>query len=409
MSELEPLRISLNQYTADEIGSIDDAIAAPLLVDDEGTLRTLSNPIIYSLVVTSGPALRVNYNNSFERGIELSTSNAGPASIIYVLNQKTGYWENISTPDGPLEIKQFGYIAVAQQSNSVRVTGRIEEPNGSGMQGANVYGFVTDASGSDAFALTATDGNGDYELLIPEASSGLIYLNPEGCDEEFYTVTQQSSDLDLGVFSVVPTSLALIEGIVDGCTAGVPSTEDIALSVSSGTFPTMLVPISSDGSFSFTADVCPEEAINFVPIVQSGPSEGRRGDQVTLSGSDPLTNLTISYCDSVVIQELIFLSFGQTYAFTTAVSASEIHPDTIEILGQDMRWLFALNSQKVSVAFEDANQQYSTNNFVDVTGFNYDGIKLQFSFEDAEGTRIDLLNGTSESMDCSGGVTVKVE
>jgi len=171
----------------------------------------------------------------------------------------------------------------------------------------------------------------------------------------------------------------------------------------------LLVPIATDGSFSFTAEICPQEAISFVPVVQSGPSEGRRGDQFTLNGSDPLTNLTFSYCDSVVLRELIFLSFGQTYAFTTDVSASEIHPDTIEILGGDMRWLFALNSQKVSVEYEDLNFQYLTDEYVEVEDFNYDGFKLQFSFEDAEGIRTEVSSGANESLKSFGGVTVKVD
>jgi len=202
------ISISLNEYTPEEIEGLDDAIAAPLLVNDEGTIRTLSNPTIYALVVTAGQSTRVDFDKSIERGIELSTINTGPTSIIYVLNQETGYWENISTPDGIVEVKQFGYYAVAQESNSVRVTGRIEEPDGTGVPGADVYGFVTDASGSDAFAVTATDGNGDYELLIPEGSSGLIYLNPQGCGEEFINISQQTSDLDLGVFATVLTNFA---------------------------------------------------------------------------------------------------------------------------------------------------------------------------------------------------------
>jgi len=126
------VQVSLDAYTGTDITSLGNAIASPLLVSEGVDLKALINPTVYALDVTAGSSLRVNFNKSLERGISLSTSNAGPESIIYVLNQKTGYWENISTPDGPLEIRQFGYIAVAQQSNSVRITGlsliHISEP-----------------------------------------------------------------------------------------------------------------------------------------------------------------------------------------------------------------------------------------------------------------------------------------
>lgn len=404
------ISISLNEYTPDEIENLNDAIAAPLLVNDAGTIRTLSNPTIYALVVTAGQSTRVDFNKSLDRGITLSTVNAGPTSIIYVLNQETGYWENISTPDGMLEVKQFGYFAVAQASNSVRVSGRIEQPDGTPIVGGSVYALVTDVAGERAFDVSATDGNGDYELQIPEGSSGTVYLNPQACGEEEYVITQQTTDLDLGVFSIDIGTSTLIQGVVDGCTAGTRSSQDLAVSVSSGSFPTVIVPVASDGSFSLAADVCSQQSITLVPIVQSGPGAGRRGGQLVARGGDPLDNLTLSYCDSTVVNELIFISFGQTTSFSTTPSASFIHSDTIEIVETDNRWLFALSSEKVFITFENANEQFVSNDFADVTDFLFDGTELRFSFEDVAGTRTDFLNGgATQTIESLGGVTVKVD
>lgn len=404
------ISVSLNEYTPDEIEDLDDAIAAPLLVNDAGTIRTLSNPTIYALVVTAGQSTRVDFNKSLDRGIALSTLNAGPTSLIYMLNQETGYWENISTPDGILEVKQFGYYAVAQVSNAVRITGRIEQPDGTPIVGGSVYALVTNVAGERAFDVSATDSNGEYELQIPEGSGGTVYLNPQACGEEEYIITHQTTDLDLGVFSVDVGTSTLIQGVVDGCTAGTPSSQDLVVSVSSGSFPTVIVPVESDGTFSLVADVCPQESIAIVPIVQSGPGEGRRGGQLVVTASDPLDDLTLSYCDSTVVNELIFISIGQTYAFSTEPSASYIHSDTIEIVDSDNRWLFALSSQKAFITFENANERFISNEYVNVADFLFDGVELRFTFEDVQGIRTDLLNGgATETIESFGGVTVKVD
>lgn len=182
------------------------------------------------------------------------------------------------------------------------------------------------------------------------------------------------------------------------------------VSVSSGSFPTVIVPVESDGTFSLVADVCPQESIAIVPIVQSGPGEGRRGGQLVVTASDPLDDLTLSYCDSTVVNELIFISIGQTYAFSTEPSASYIHADTIEIVDSDNRWLFALSSQKAFITFENANERFISNEYVNVADFLFDGVELRFTFEDVQGIRTDLLNGgATETIESFGGVTVKVD
>ncbi len=422
-AEITPLEISLNAYTADEISSVNNAIAAPFLVDDAGTLRTLSNPTIYALIVTSGPSYRVDFNKTFERGIELSTPNAGPTSIIYVLNQETGYWENISTPDGLLEVKQFGYFAVAQASNSVRVSGRIEEPDGTGIQGADVFSFVNDPNGSIAFNLTATDGNGDYEFHIPSGSEGDVLLQPGACGEKQYRLNRPSSDVDLGAFTVGVGTPTVIQGVVEGCTSGIGSTEDLAIEMTGvgigRVLIPLMVPITPDGSFNFVYDICPLEDITFVPIIQSGPNAGRQGERLVVPGGASLTNLNLKYCDTLVSDALMFMSFqGPTVLSTTPVGTT-IHPDTVEVVGAtmnplgEMRWKVALGGSgsqpKVFATYTDSDQTFVTDDYVEALDLTYDGNELFFRFLDSPGVRTDLSDGSTSIRQGGGTVRVKVD
>lgn len=411
------VEISLNSYVGDDINSLNNAIAAPFLVNDGGIIKILSNPIIYAVVVTGGNGELLTFDDSQGRDIELSTINASPTSIIYVLNQKTGFWENISTPDGLIPVNQFGYFAVAQVSNSVRITGRIEQPDGTGIPGSNVTAFVTDVNGLNAFDITATDGNGDYELQLPVGSSGSVFLNPQACGQQRYLIEQPTADLDFGIFTVALGTSGLIQGIVEGCVAGVGTSEDIAVELFSTLTGQELIPLDPDGSFSITRDLCSNVDLTLVPIVQSGPSAGRRGRQLTVSGGDPLDNLTLAYCDTVVNNELIFLAiFQEPVVFSTTPEATRIHPDTIEVIGLttgfpqgELRWKVALGSSKVLATYSDPEKFYTTGIYQDVIDFAYDGIELSFTFEDVPGTQTILSSGSTSVLDANGGVVVKVD
>ncbi|MFK8055127.1 MAG: hypothetical protein AB8F78_03305 [Saprospiraceae bacterium] len=415
------VEISLNAYAGGDINSINNTIAAPFLVDDgSGIIKTLSNPTIYALVVTGASGELLKFDDSQGRDIELSSVSAGPVSIIYVLNQETGYWENLSTPDRLLSVKQFGYFAVAQVSNAVRVTGRIEQPDGTAVPGATVAAHVSNVNGAFAFDLTATNGNGEYLIQFPVGSTGQVFLDPAECGQTQYQLSDPVLvDVDLGTFTVGAPVSTLIEGLVEGCIAGVGSTEDMAIEITSAGFGRETVPVASDGTFSFVRDICQLENVTLVPTIQSGQNVGRQGESLVVTDGDPLQGLRLKYCDTLVSDAIMFMSFEGPTVLSTDPVGTTIGPNRVEIVGQtmnpvgEMRWTVVLPSNGdlpvVRAHYTGTDETFGGDSYVDVIDFTYDGIELFFSFVDAPGVQTDLSDGSMSTRLARGSVRVKVD